>query len=124
MRTFFCAGTCVKMQFSRGNSGEIGDGDNSGPGIAIHCGKSVELFQVDVFNAGFLPDPAGGRFIRGLVHSKEAAGNRPFSQIGMLVSPDQQKAEFSVRHCEDQYVHRHGGVLELRRIIFLQILLF
>jgi hypothetical protein len=114
---FIGAFTRLKAELTKGDSGQIRDGENSGAGVSVYRGKGIELLQMDVLYSGLLANSARGRFVSGLLHSQKAAGNGPFSNKRMLFALDEKQLELSILYGKEQDIDRHGRMLELRRII-------
>ena len=74
----------------------------------LHLTESVELFEENIFQAGFLLKFATGRFIERFVHADEAAGQRPLALERFQRAFDQQHLQFAFVQAEDDAVHGQG----------------
>ena len=98
-------GTVLKLLERHGR--QIGDGNNSGAGVAVDSREGIKLLHVDIFYTGFFIDAPHCRLIRRLVHLQETTGDGPLTIKGIDIPFDQEQAELFVPYGENQYVDSH-----------------
>ena len=99
--------------------GEEGDGDDTLAGVAVNSGEGLQLLDIDVSDTGLLKEFTQGSLFCGLVHTEEAAGQGPFSLVGLYSSFYKEHAEPLAIEAEDDTVGGHGGMGILVTVVLL-----
>ena len=82
----------------------IGDADDAFARIATERAKCVELFEKDIFEAGFFFEFAPGGIVEGFIDSHKAARQGPFAFEGLEAPLDEENLEFFIVEAENDAI--------------------